>query len=49
MYINIYIYIYILAENPPYGRAFQLASAEGMDDFTQKYIFRKLHNNAALG
>ena len=25
------IYIYILAENPPYGRAFQLAPAEGIN------------------
>ena len=26
-----YIYIYILAENQPYGRAFQLAPAEGIN------------------
>ena len=30
IYMYIIIYIYILAENPPYGRAFQLAPAEGI-------------------
>ena len=28
---NDYKYIYILAENPPYGRGFQLAPAEGIN------------------